>query len=106
MAKSGVAAAPAHRCGLGTDCHRPTQTGDLTTGDVSRRDVSSRTCRYDVTPSVGRGVLHRLVFDSPVIESIGLNQTKFVESKRFDSPSGLFDSQAVIESNALEIRVD
>ena len=48
----------------------------------------------------------RLVFDSPVIESIGLNQTKFVESKRFDSPSGLFDSQAVIESNALEIKVD
>ena len=48
----------------------------------------------------------RLVFDSPVIESIGLNQTKFVESKRFDSPSALFDSQAVIESNALEIRVD
>ena len=46
------------------------------------------------------------MFDSSVIESIGLNQTKFVESKKFDSPSGLFDSQAMIESNALGIRVD
>ena len=62
--------------------------------------------KFLVNPTINMAVRSRLVFDSSVIESIGLNQTKFVESKRFDSPSGLFDSQAMIESNALGIRVD
>ena len=76
--------------------------GELKTGQAVEVKWGSA---YHRAPLIDIGKC-RLVFDSPVIESIGLNQTKFVESKRFDSPSGLFDSQAVIESNALEIRVD